>query len=132
MVGGSAAANEIGVKPATSEGGSLPSDLDGPTAPTSGTPGLFLTWQNNNPGQLFLRKLKLNFGTGTASLSAAITIPVANSSLACGNGGTCVPPKGTVDLLDSLGDPLMYRIAYRKFSDHERLVVHQPVGSGSR
>ena len=132
MLAGNATAKQICVKTPTTEGGYLPSDLDGPTPPTDGTPGLFLTWQNNNPGQLFLRKLKLNFGTGTASLSAATKIPVANSSLACGNGGTCVPQKGTVDLLDSLGDRLMYRMAYRKFSDHERVVVNHAVGSGSR
>src|SRR5260370_35305227 len=80
MLAGNATAKQICVKTPTSEGGYLPSDLDGPTPPTSGTPGLFLTWQNNNPGQLFLRKLKLNFETSTASLSAAIAIPGANSS----------------------------------------------------
>ena len=132
MLAGNATAKQICVKTPTTEGGYLPSDLDGPTPPTDGTPGLFLTWQNNNPGQLFLRKLKLNFGAGAASLSAAIKIPVANSSLACGNAGTCVPQKGTVDLLDSLGDRLMYRMAYRKFSDHERVVVNHAVGSGGR
>ncbi|MGD0790417.1 MAG: hypothetical protein ABR920_01490 [Terriglobales bacterium] len=132
MLAGNATAKQICVKTPTSEGGYLPSDLDGPTPPTDGTPGLFLTWQNNNPGQLYLRKLKLNFAAGTASLSAATTIPVANSNLACGDGGTCVPQKGTTQTLDTLGDRLMYRMAYRKFSDHERVVVNHAVGSGGR
>jgi hypothetical protein len=131
MLAGDKTAKQICVRTPTSEGGYLPSDLDGPTPPADGTPGLFLTWQNNNPGQLRLRKLKLNFTAGTASLSAATNIPVANSSLACGNGGTCVPQKGTTELLDTLGDyRLMYRMAYRKFSDHERVVVNHAVGSG--
>ncbi len=130
MLAGDKTAKQICVRTPTSEGAYLPSDLDGPTPPPDGTPGLFLTWQNNNPGELRLRKLKLNFTAGTASLSAATNIPVANSSLACGDGGTCVPQKGTTELLDTLGDRLMYRMAYRKFSDHERVVVNHAVGSG--
>src|SRR5438132_6191523 len=114
------------------EGGYLPSDLDGPTPPADGTPGLFVTWQNNNPGQLFLRKLTLNFATGTATLSAATPINVANSILACGNGGTCVPQKGTAQPLDTLGDRLMYRMGYRKFADHERVVINHSVDNGGR
>lgn len=130
MLAGDKTAKQICVKTPSSEGGYLPSDLDGPTRPPDGTPGLFLTWQNNNPGQLRLRKLKLNFTAGTASLSAATNIPVANSGLACGDGGTCVPQKGTTELLDTLGDRLMYRMAYRKFSTHERVVVNHAVASG--
>ncbi|MGB9202918.1 MAG: hypothetical protein WCB94_02975, partial [Terriglobales bacterium] len=130
MLAGDKTAKQICVRTPTSEGAYLPSDLDGPTRPADGTPGLFLTWQNNNPGQLRLRKLKLNFTAGTAALSAATNLPVANSTLACSGGGTCVPQKGTTELLDSLGDRLMYRMAYRKFSDHERVVVNHSVASG--
>jgi hypothetical protein len=106
--------------------------MDGPTTPVDGTPGLFITWQNNNPGQLFLRKLTLNFGAGTASLSAATTINVANDNLACGNGGTCVPQKGTSQTLDTLGDRMMYRFAIRHFADHDRAVVNHSVANGSQ
>jgi len=132
MLAGIANAAQLCVKTPNTEGGYLPSDLDGPTPPTDGTPGLFLTWQNNNPGQLFLRKLTMNFTAGTATLSAATTINVANTTLACGNGGTCVPQKGTAQLLDTLGDRLMYRMAYRKFVDHERVVVNHSVGNGAQ
>jgi hypothetical protein len=104
MLAGNASAAQICKSTPNSEGGYLPSDLDGPTRPPDGTPGLFVTWQNNNPGQLFRRKLTLNFAAGTATLSAATTINVANSTLACGNGGTCVPQKGTTQKLDTLGD----------------------------
>jgi len=132
MLAGNASAAQLCVLTPNTEGGYLPSDLDGPTPPTNGTPGLFLTWQNNNPGQLFLRKLTLDFTAGTASLSSPTTIAVANTTLACGNGGTCVPQKGTTQTLDTLGDRLMYRMAYRKFPDHERVVVNHSVGSGSQ
>ena len=132
MLAGNASAAQICKSTPNTEGGYLPSDLDGPTPPADGTPGLFVTWQNNNPGQLFLRKLTLNFATGTATLSAATPINVANSVLACGNGGTCVPQKGTAQPLDTLGDRLMYRMGYRKFADHERVVINHSVDNGGR
>ena len=130
MLAGIATAVQLCFRTPNTEGGYLPSDLDGPTPPTDGTPGLFLTWQNNNPGQLFLRKLTLNFANTTATLSSPTTINVANSTLACGNGGACVPQKGTTQTLDTLGDRLMYRMGYRKFADHERVVVNHSVDSG--
>jgi hypothetical protein len=130
MLAGSANAVQLCVLTPNTEGGYLPSDLDGATPPTDGTPGLFLSWQNNNPGQLFLRKLTLNFVNVTATLSTPTTINVAASTLACGNGGTCVPQKGTTQTLDTLGDRLMYRMGYRKFADHERVVVNHSVDNG--
>jgi hypothetical protein len=130
MLAGNANAAQLCVKTPNSEGGYLPADLDGPTPPVDGQPGPFLTWQNNNPGQLFLRTLTMNFATSTATLSAPITINVANATLACGNGGTCVPQKGTTQRLDTLGDRMMYRMAYRRFADHDRVVVNHSVDNG--
>jgi hypothetical protein len=113
------------------EGSYLPGDMDGPAPPVDGTPGLFITWQNNSPGQLYLRKLTLNFSAGTSSLSSATTISVANDTLACGNAGDCIPQEGTTQDLDSLGDRMMYRFAIRHFSDHDRAVVNHSVGTTS-
>jgi hypothetical protein len=131
MLAGTAGAAQLCVLTPNNEGGYLPADLDGATPPVDGQPGPFLTWQNNNPGQLFLRKLTMNFTAGTATLSASITINVANSTLTCGNtGGTCVPQKGTTQRLDTLGDRMMYRMAYRRFADHDRVVVNHSVDNG--
>ena len=132
MLAGNATPAQLCVLTPNTEAGYLPSDLDGPTPPADHTPGLFLTWQNNNPGQLLLRKLALNFTNISVGLSNAVAINVANSSLACGNGGTCVPQKGTTQTLDTLGDRLMYRMAFRKFADHERVVVNHAVANGSQ
>src|SRR6266478_6451953 len=115
MLAGTASAAQLCKMTPNNEGSYLPSDIDGSTAPVDGTPGLYLTWQNNNPGQLYLRKLTLNFTAGTATLSSPATINVANQTLACGNGGTCVPQLGTTQTLDTLGDRLMYRFAVRHF-----------------
>jgi centrosomal CEP192-like protein/HYDIN/CFA65/VesB family protein len=131
MLAGNANAAQLCVKTPNTEGGYLPADLDGATPPVDGQPGPFLTWQNNNPGQLFLRKLTMNFATSTATLSSPTTINVANSTLTCGNtGGTCVPQKGTTQRLDTLGDRMMYRMAYRRFGDHDRIVVNHSVDNG--
>ena len=80
---------------------------------------------------LYLRKLTLNFAAGTSSLSSATVISVANDSLACGTGGTCVPQSGTTQKLDTLGDRMMYRFAIRHFADNDRAVVNHAVGNGS-
>lgn len=114
------------------EGSYLPGDMDGPAPPVDGTPGLFITWQNANPGQLYLRTLTLNFSTVTSTLSAATVINVANDTLACGGtGGQCVPQQGTTQTLDTLGDRMMYRFAIRHFSDHDRAVISHAVTNGS-
>ncbi len=61
MLAGDSSAAQLCQETPSSEFGYLPSDMDGPTPPVDGTPGLFVTWQNNNPGELYLRKLTLNF-----------------------------------------------------------------------
>jgi hypothetical protein len=128
MLAGDSSAAQLCQMTPSNEGSYLPSDNDGPTPPADGTPGLFITWQNNSPGQLFLRKLTLNFASATATLSAATTISVANDNFACGNGGTCVPQPGTTQTLDTLGDRMMYRFAIRHFADHDRAVINHSVG----
>jgi hypothetical protein len=132
MLAGAASPAQLCKMTPNTEGGYLPSDIDGPTPPTDGTPGLYLTWQNNNPGQLYLRKLTLNFAGGTATLSSPTTISVANENLACGNALNCVPQLGTTQSLDSLGDRLMYRFAVRHFADHDRAVVNHAVANGGQ
>jgi len=114
------------------EFGYLPSDMDGPSSPVDGTPGLFINWQNNNPGELYLRTLTLNFAAGTSTLSPPTVISVANDTMACVNGGQCIPQEGTPQTLDSLGDRLMYRFAIRHFSDHDRAVVNHTVANGGQ
>jgi hypothetical protein len=131
MLAGDPTAAQLCQLTPNTEGSYLPSDIDGPVAPADGTPGLFLTWHSNVPGQLYLRKLTLNFAAGTASLSAATTINVASAGLACVRGGTCIPQAGTTQQLDSLGDRLMYRFPVRHFADHDRAVANHTVNSGS-
>src|SRR5262249_60245476 len=45
--------------------------------------------------------------------------------------GGVVPQGGTSQRLDSLGDRMMFRLAYRNFGDHESLVVNHAAGDAS-
>lgn len=102
----------------------LPSDVDGPTAPLDGTPAYFM---NLNGSSLGVYKLTPNFATATATLSSYSTIGIAGYSSASSS-----PQPGTTRTLDSLSDRLMYRLAFRMFSDHESIVVnHSVVGSSA-
>jgi uncharacterized membrane protein len=123
------AANQVCFQTSNLYGGHLPSDIDGPTAPPAGSPGYFIAFDVND--LLMWRISNLNFTTSTATLTGPITIPTAAFSAACNGGGTCIPQSGTSQLLDSLADRLMYRLAYRNFGDHEALVVNHSVTAGS-
>jgi hypothetical protein len=102
----------------------LPSDLDGNNPPPSGSPNFLLTYGTN---ALYLYRFHVDFtNKANSTLSGPITIPVASFTPACG-GGSCIPQPGTKQQLDSLADRLMYRLAYRRFSDHESLVVNHSV-----
>lgn len=105
--------------------GLLPADLEGSTQPASGTPEYLFSFGTNS---LLLWKWHLDW---TNSANDTISSPptamsVATFGKAC-SGGTCIPQSGTTQQLDSLGDRLMYRAAYRQFSDHHSLVVSQSV-----
>jgi hypothetical protein len=111
------------------DGGYLPSDLDGTSPPSAGEPGFFLNFSSLS--RLGLYKLVPNFAIPSSSTFTGPTgLAVTPFQEACG-GGTCIPQPGTNEQLDSLGDRLMYRLAYRKFSDHEAMVVNHSVNTGS-
>src|SRR5437016_308039 len=113
----------------TNDGGYLPSDLDGSTLPPAGSSGVFLTFETLSSLRYY--RLSPNFANpGSSTLSAPTDIAVASFNEACG-GGTCVPQAGTSQLLDSLGDRPMYRLAYRNFGDHDALVFNHSVAAGS-
>ena len=110
----------------TSFGGLLPSDLDGSIAPPAGEPNFFMNFGSNS---LNLWKFHVDFATPpNATFSGPTNIPVATFTAACNGDGGCITQPNTSQKLDSLADRLMYRLAYRHFTDgHEALVVNQSV-----
>src|SRR6266852_3067453 len=127
MLAGSAA-TQVCFQQGSSVGGLLPSDIDGTTAPPSGSPNYMVYFGTNN---LNLFKFHVDFNTpANSTFTGPTVIPVAAFSPLC-SGGTCVPQPGTTQQLDSLADRLMYRLAYRNFGTHESLVVNHSVTAGS-
>ena len=119
----------------TSVGGLLPGDLDGANAlgstalPPAGAAGYFMNFGTNSLNQY---RMHVDFAnSANSTLTGPTTFATASFSTACG-GGTCVPQAGTAQKLDSLGDRLMYRLAYRNFGAYESLsVTHSVKGSGT-
>lgn len=110
-------------------GGLLPSDQDGPTAPPAGEANMLVAL-----GQTGTTLAYWDFGqawtSGTTTFTGPVEFSVASYNLACG-GGTCIPQAGTSNQLDSLGDRLMYRLAYRNLPDHQSWLVAHSVTAGS-
>lgn len=106
----------------------LPADIDGTTAPPSGSPELYMSLATKN---LELFKFKTNWTTlSKSTFTGPTAIGVAAYSEACA-GSDCIPQLDTSQVLDSLGDRLMYRLAFRNFGTHQSLTVTHSVVAGS-
>ncbi len=111
-------------------GGLLPSDVDGTTPPPVGSPNYYAAF-DIDWASLDVWQFHIDFqSSGNSTFTGPVNVPVAPFAEAC-QGGTCIPQPGTTQTLDSLGDRLMYRLAYRNFGDHEALVANHSVTSGS-
>lgn len=119
--------------------GLLPSDSDSPHLPAN-LPSYFVAL-GADPGTLNLWRFSVDWNdpTGTTFGAAKDNAPdhvlsVAPYTMACNNtGATCIPqPHRTngQEQLDSLGDRLMYRAAYRRFPDHDALVMNHSIDTG--
>jgi len=108
----------------------LPADLDGSTPPPTGAPNYQMDLGTATSVNLY--KFHVDFViTGNSTFTGPTVLTVPSYSDACG-GGACIPQPSGGELLDSLGDRLMYRLPYRYFGDHEALVAsHSIKGSGS-
>jgi hypothetical protein len=110
-------------------GGLLASDLDGPTPPPTGTPNFLLAV--NTTTTLAFFKFHVDFTTpANSTFIGPTSITVASFAELC-NGGTCVVQPGTTNRLDSLADRLMNRVSYRRFSDHDALLLDHSVTAGT-
>jgi len=108
----------------------LPADQDSTIAPPKGEDEVYMgSIDNGNPNnsdKVYWYKFHVNFANpGNSSFTGAggtMPITVASFGLACGGYAACIPQKGIGNLLDSLGDRLMYRLAYRNLKTSTGLV----------
>jgi len=119
----------------TSYGSMLPGDLDGTTPPPAGAPAYFLNFDGNGQS-LDLWQFHVDWtNSSNSTFTGPTNIPVATFTEACGETGVeltyttgaCILQPGTAPDLDSYGDRLMYRLAYRNFGDHESLLANHTV-----
>jgi hypothetical protein len=107
----------------------LPADLDGDNLPPVGAPNPFLEYPSSNTYRI--RHFHADFATpANSTFTLFANPPAAGFTTLCGTTRACVPQLGTADKLDAIGDRLMFRLAYRKFADHDALVGNFTVSSG--
>jgi len=110
----------------------LPSDVDGPTPPPTGSPN-YVMHIDPESGTLNIWKFHVDFATpANSTFTGPISIPgTAPFQGPCIDIRECIPQPGTTQKLDALGDRLMYRLAYRNFGDHESIVATHTVVAGT-
>jgi hypothetical protein len=109
-------------------GGLLAADLDGKVPPPSGTPNPIIALDSNSA--LAFWQLHVDFATpANSKFQGPTAIPIASYTPLCG-GDTCVrQPTGSQ--LDSLADRAMNRFVYRRFADHDSMLLSHAVTAGS-
>ncbi|HUP27635.1 MAG TPA: hypothetical protein VM409_04305, partial [Chloroflexia bacterium] len=108
----------------------LPSDLDGANQPPAGSPNFFAS---KGSSTLNIFKFHVDWTTpANSTFTGPTSLTVAAYTQLCTTTRNCVPQPSTTVRLDGLGDRLMHRLAYRRFSDgHESLVATHNVAVGS-
>ncbi|MEZ4360027.1 MAG: proprotein convertase P-domain-containing protein [Kofleriaceae bacterium] len=105
-------------------GGLLAADLDGAAALGKKDPTHLVAFGTN---ELLLWKMHADFLAPINSyFTGPVSLPVAPFAPLC-TDSPCVRQPGTAQGLDSLGDRLMNRAAYRRLPTHESLVVSHAV-----
>lgn len=139
LKGAAAAKMQCFTQTGTDYGAMLPADVDGTAAPPSGSPEYFMAYDYNGQS-LDLWQFHVNWITPSLSKFTGPTkIPVAAFSEPCAESrtevtyttGHCIPQTGTAEELDSYGDRLMYRLAYRNFGSYASLVANHTVRVGN-
>ena len=113
----------------------LPADLDGATPPAPGTPNFVMELDPDGSANLSMFEFHVDFTTpANSTFTGPTLIPVAAFTPLCNTEyrGRCVPqPTSGSDLLESLGDRIMYRLVYRNFGDHTTLLASHSIVAGS-
>src|SRR5438105_6947428 len=97
--------------------GLLPSDLDGPTAPPSGSPNYYITWDGPLLNRLYFFRFHVDWTTpSNSNVTGPTQLTTASFNQLC---ASCMTQPGTTQTLDTLAQDTMYRLAYRNFGTYE-------------
>ena len=110
----------------------LPSDVDGATQPPSGAPNHYIELFSGTTLEQF--DFHVDFvNTSKSTFTGPTVINVTSWTQICGFTRACIPQPSPGEKVDSLGDRLMFRAAYRNYGDHEAIVLTHTVmpGTGS-
>ncbi len=110
-------------------GGLLASDIDGRMMPPAGTPNYVVALDTDTT--LAWWALHVDFTTpANSTFTGPSSVTVASYSPVCGGGSCITQPSGGAKLA-SLGDRAMNRFVYRRFADHESLLLSHSVTAGN-
>jgi len=129
MLNGKSKAAMICFTPNKNDFSFLPSDLDGATLPPTGAPNHYVELGNTS-NSLDEYDFHVDFAHPKQSTFTGphpISVPsyTVNCSLV-----NCIPQPSPGELLEGLGDRLLFRLAYRNFGDHQSMVVVHSVAPG--
>lgn len=108
----------------------LPTDVDGATQPPAGAPNHFVELFSGTTLEEF--DFHVDFVNPTNStFTGPNVITVTNWTQICTTTRACIPQPSPGEKVDSLGDRLMHRAAYRNYGDHEAIVLSHTVKPGT-
>ena len=135
MIAGTTAAAPVCFQPPNTFESLLPSDLDGPTPPPTGSPNYYMNLGTN---ALNIWQFHVDFTTpANSTFTGPTSVAVAAYTPACpGRSGICIPQSPTPpvgctpqpncyppSLLQAWSNRLMYRLSYRNFGTYESILA---------
>jgi hypothetical protein len=120
IAGGVATFVTTGITVGPAEPTYLPADMDGSILPDAGAPETFLEFPETGIYKVW--HFHADFATPANTTFTLFSSPAAAAfTELCPSTRACVPEPGG-QAVDGIGDRLMYRLAYRRFADHEAIV----------
>ena len=118
----------------------LNSDVDGKRPPPQGAPNIMMSTGGTQllkvygDNGIYFYKVHVDWtDPSKTAISAPQKIAVAPYHYLCdGQLSSCVPQPGTERRLDSQGDKLIQRLAYRNFGDHEAILAEHSVATSGQ
>jgi hypothetical protein len=125
MLAGNAATMQCFTTPAA-DVNLLPSDQDGLTQPPAGSPNYYVDFSST--ASLNFWQFHVDFvNPSNSTFTGPTTLAITPFTQICIGNRACIPEPSPGEKVDSLGDRLMYRFAYRNFGSHESLVLSHTV-----